>query len=38
MALDLSHDGLLDYFVVSDKVLGEVAALEGLKVLNPELG
>jgi hypothetical protein len=36
MALVLSNEGLLDHFVVSDKSLGEVAALEGLAVLNPE--
>jgi uncharacterized protein len=36
VALDLSSEGSLDYFVVSDKALGEVAILEGLVVLNPE--
>jgi len=35
VALDLSGLGLLDYFVVADKVLGEVATLEGLAVLDP---
>jgi predicted nucleic acid-binding protein len=36
MAIDLSSQGLLDRFVVADKALGQVAALEGLVVLNPE--
>ena len=35
VALDLLGLGLLDYFVVADKVLGEVATLEGLAVLDP---
>ena len=36
VVLDLSNQDLLDYFVVADKALGEVAAIEGLAVLNPE--
>ena len=36
VALDLSSQGLVDHFVVADQPLGEVAALEGLKVINPE--
>jgi uncharacterized protein len=35
VALDLLGLGLLDYFVVADKALGEVATLEGLTVLDP---
>ena len=35
VALDLLGLGLLDYFVVADKILGEVATLEGLAVLDP---
>ena len=37
IALELSQYGLLDSFVVADKRLSEVAAAEGLTVLNPEL-
>ncbi len=33
VALDLSNQGLLDYFVVADKALGGVATIEGLPVL-----
>lgn len=36
VALDLSKQGLLDQFVVSDRALAEVATIEGLVVLNPE--
>ena len=36
VALDLTTQGLVDHFVVADQPLGEVAALEGLKVINPE--
>lgn len=37
VALWLSNQGLLDQFVVCDQALAEVAALEGLMVLNPEV-
>jgi hypothetical protein len=36
VTLDLARQGLVDLFVVADRVLGEVAALEGLAVINPE--
>ena len=36
VALDLHRQGLADMFVVADKFLAEVAALEGLAVENPE--
>lgn len=36
VAIELLSQGLLDKFVVADKVLAEVAALEGVSVLNPE--
>jgi hypothetical protein len=36
VALDLSSQTLVDHFVAADQVLGEVAAVEGLKVINPE--
>ena len=36
VALGLNRDGLVDRFVAADKVLCEVAALEGFAVLNPE--
>jgi predicted nucleic acid-binding protein len=36
IALELSQHELLDSFVVADKRLSEVAAAEGLTVLNPE--
>lgn len=36
VACELLSEGLLDKFVVADKVLGEVAALESILVLNPE--
>ena len=35
-ALDLHAKGLLDMFVVADKLLPEVAVLEGLSVQNPD--
>ena len=37
VALGLAKQGLLDRFVVSDRALAEVAALEGLMVINPEV-
>ena len=36
VVLDLHSQGLLDVFVVADKILAEVAILEGLTVQNPE--
>ena len=36
VALDLANQNLLDYFVVADQALGEVAMLEGLKIIDPE--
>ncbi len=36
MALDLADQALVDYFVVADQALGEVAVDEGLNVINPE--
>jgi predicted nucleic acid-binding protein len=36
VALELLSQRLLDRFIVADKALAEVAALEGLSVLNPE--
>lgn len=36
VALGLKGQGLVDRFVAADKVLCEVAALEGFAVLNPE--
>jgi hypothetical protein len=36
MALDLADQTLVDYFVVADQALGEVAVDEGLNVINPE--
>jgi predicted nucleic acid-binding protein len=36
VAVEFLSEGLLDKFVVADKVLAEVAVLEGLSVLNPE--
>ena len=35
VALDLSSQRLMEHFVVSDRVLGEVASLEGLNVIYP---
>ena len=37
VALDLSGQGLIDQFVVADKALAEVAAHEGLSVLDPAI-
>ena len=37
IALDLSSQGLLDRFVAADRLLVEMAELEGLKVINPEI-
>jgi len=36
VAIDLRDQDLLDYFVVADQTLGEVAEDEGLQVINPE--
>lgn len=36
VALDLASQTLLDHFVIADRALGEVAALEGLSVIDPE--
>ena len=36
VAIGLRAQGLIETFVAADKVLYEVAALEGLSVLNPE--
>ena len=38
VALDLRSKGVLDIFVVADKILAELAMLDGLPVLNPEVG
>jgi hypothetical protein len=35
-AIKLKRLGRLDYFVAADRVLCEVAALEGLAVINPD--
>jgi hypothetical protein len=35
IALDLSRQNLIGHFVVADHVLGEVASLEGLSVIDP---
>ena len=37
VAMDLHHKGLLDVFVVADKILADLAVGEGLTVLNPEV-
>jgi hypothetical protein len=37
VALDLASQKLVDYFVVADQALCEVAASEGLSVINPEV-
>jgi predicted nucleic acid-binding protein len=37
VALKLKNSGKLDYFVAADKVLCEVAALEGMAVINPDV-
>ena len=36
VALDLHRRGLVDVFVVADRLLGEIAAQECLAVQNPE--
>jgi hypothetical protein len=36
VALGLKRQGLIDRFVAADKILCEVAALEGFSVFNPE--
>jgi len=36
VALSLKSQALVDYFVAADKILCEVAALEGFSVVNPE--
>ena len=36
IAMDLQKKSLLDVFVVADRLLAEVALLEGLSTLNPE--
>ncbi len=37
VALDLSQQSLLDYFVVADRALAEIGAAVSLKVINPEI-
>jgi len=37
VAVDLFEQALLDYFVVADQSLGDVATLEGLSIVNPEV-
>jgi hypothetical protein len=37
VALDLAEQRLADQFVVADRVLADMAAIESLKILNPEL-
>lgn len=36
VALDLSQQGLVGYFVVADQVSVEIGATEGLKTINPQ--
>ena len=36
VALELRNQELVDHFVAADRILCEVAALEGLSVINPE--
>ena len=36
VALELRNQKLVDYFVAADKILCEVAGLEGFSVINPE--
>ena len=38
VALALKNQGSVDHFVTADKVLCNVAAMEGFSVVNPELG
>ena len=37
VALDLRANGMIDHFVLADRHLADVAALEGLSVINPEI-
>jgi predicted nucleic acid-binding protein len=37
VALDLQRNHLVESIVAADRVLGRVASLEGLKVINPEM-
>lgn len=37
VALDLHEQGVVEHFVAADKRLGEVAAAEGMMVINPDL-
>ncbi|HYL38438.1 MAG TPA: type II toxin-antitoxin system VapC family toxin [Bryobacteraceae bacterium] len=37
VALELRSQGLVDYFVAADRILCEVARLEGFSVINPEV-
>ena len=37
VALDLARQNLLDHFVAADQALAEIASLEGLAVINPEM-
>jgi hypothetical protein len=36
VALSLKNQALVDYFVAADKILCEVAGLEGFSIVNPE--
>ena len=36
IALELRDQDLIDFFVSADRILGEVAGMEGLKVIDPE--
>jgi hypothetical protein len=36
VALELQKQHLVDHFIAADKILCEVAQLEGLSVINPE--
>jgi predicted nucleic acid-binding protein len=38
VALDLNGQSLMDHFVVADRALAEIAGLEGLAVINPDIG
>lgn len=38
IALDLKRSGLIDCFVTADKVLVDMAPLEDLKCIDPEIG
>jgi hypothetical protein len=37
LTLDLQRNHLVEWIVAADRILGRVAPLEGLKVLNPEV-